>query len=161
MIVKTDAYTREQIGKVVQMRANVEGIKLLPDVVDKLAGEGEKSSLRYVFSFFLYWSIVSLFTLKTKLRPSTADPCFYSCWVVGAETDWGRRRQRNEWAVPRREIICRDDWEWEFWHWRQLIRSLKYKQGVKSDYFMRWIDSYSSNSRMYLSTRLRKIVYVR
>ena len=54
MIVKTDAYTREQIGKVVQMRANVEGIKLLPDVVDKLAGEGEKSSLRYVFSFFLY-----------------------------------------------------------------------------------------------------------
>ena len=52
MIVKTDAYTREQIGKVVQMRANVEGIKLLPDVLDKLAGEGEKSSLRYVsFSF--------------------------------------------------------------------------------------------------------------
>ena len=53
MIVKTDAYTREQIGKVVQMRANVEGIKLLPDVLDKLAGEGEKSSLRYVsLSFF-------------------------------------------------------------------------------------------------------------
>jgi RuvB-like protein 1 len=51
MIVKTDAYTREQIGKVVQMRANVEGIKLYPDVLDKLAGEGEKSSLRYV-SFF-------------------------------------------------------------------------------------------------------------
>jgi RuvB-like protein 1 (pontin 52) len=48
MIVKTDAYTREQIGKVVQMRANVEGIKLYPDVLDKLAGEGEKSSLRYV-----------------------------------------------------------------------------------------------------------------
>ena len=50
MIVKTDAYTREQIGKVVQMRANVEGIKLYPDVLDKLAGEGEKSSLRYVTS---------------------------------------------------------------------------------------------------------------
>ena len=53
MIVKTDAYTREQIGKVVQMRANVEGIKLLPDVLDKLAGEGEKSSLRYVSLSFL------------------------------------------------------------------------------------------------------------
>ena len=53
MIVKTDAYTREQIGKVVQMRANVEGIKLLPDVLDKLAGEGEKSSLRYVSLPFL------------------------------------------------------------------------------------------------------------
>ena len=46
MIVKTDAYTREQIGKVVQMRANIEGLKLSPDVLNKLAGEGEKSSLR-------------------------------------------------------------------------------------------------------------------
>ncbi|KAF8189645.1 RuvB-like helicase 1 [Pholiota molesta] len=44
---KTDAYTREQIGKVVQMRANVEGLKLSPAVLDKLAEEGEKSSLRY------------------------------------------------------------------------------------------------------------------
>ena len=48
MIVKTDAYTREQIGKVVQMRANVEGLKMSPEVVDKVAGEGEKSSLRSV-----------------------------------------------------------------------------------------------------------------
>lgn len=69
MIVKTDAYTREQIGKVVQMRANVEGIKLYPDVLDKLAGEGEKSSLRCV-SFFpplvIMWS---LFTLKKTVTP--------------------------------------------------------------------------------------------
>lgn len=48
MIVKTDAYTREQIGKVVQMRANVEGLKMNPEVIDRLAGEGEKSSLRSV-----------------------------------------------------------------------------------------------------------------
>ena len=46
MIVKTEAYSREQIGKVVQMRANVEGLKLGPEVVDRLAGEGERSSLR-------------------------------------------------------------------------------------------------------------------
>lgn len=46
MIVKTDAYTWEQIGKVVQMRAKVEGIKLLPEGLDKLAGESEKSLLR-------------------------------------------------------------------------------------------------------------------
>lgn len=46
MIVKTDAYTREQIAKVVQMRANVEGLKLGPEVLDKLSAEGEKSSLR-------------------------------------------------------------------------------------------------------------------
>ena len=47
MIVKTDPYSKEQIGKVVQMRANVEGLKLGPGVLESLATEGEKSSLRY------------------------------------------------------------------------------------------------------------------
>ena len=94
MIVKTDAYTREQIGKVVQMRANVEGIKLYPDVLDKLAGEGEKSSLRYVTSSPLVIMCRYLLGgLMKQLRPSTADPCIYSCGVVGAEADRGRRYQ--------------------------------------------------------------------
>jgi len=49
MIVKTDAYNREQVGKVVQLRANVEGLKLGNGVIERLAAEGEKSSLRYDF----------------------------------------------------------------------------------------------------------------
>jgi DNA helicase TIP49 (TBP-interacting protein) len=85
MIVKTDAYTREQIGKVVQMRANVEGLKLSPDVLDKLAGEGEKSSLRYVSPLVF---LCMLFTWGLKqLRASTAYPCIYSCGIVGAEAN--------------------------------------------------------------------------
>jgi RuvB-like protein 1 (pontin 52) len=47
MIVKTDGYTRDQVGKVVQVRATVEGLKLAKGVIDRLAVEGEKSSLRY------------------------------------------------------------------------------------------------------------------
>jgi RuvB-like protein 1 len=47
MIVKTDGYSRDQVGKVVQVRATVEGLKLGGGVVDRLAVEGEKSSLRY------------------------------------------------------------------------------------------------------------------
>ena len=46
LIVKTDGYTREQVAKVVQLRANTEGLKLGEGVIDRLAGEGEKSSLR-------------------------------------------------------------------------------------------------------------------
>jgi RuvB-like protein 1 (pontin 52) len=46
LIVKTDRYTREQVAKVVQLRANTEGLKLGEGVIDKLAAEGEKSSLR-------------------------------------------------------------------------------------------------------------------
>jgi RuvB-like protein 1 len=44
--VKTDGYTRDQVAKVVQLRANIEGLKLAEGVIDKLASEGEKSSLR-------------------------------------------------------------------------------------------------------------------
>ena len=46
LIVKTESYTREQVAKVVQLRANTEGIKLGEGVIDRLAIEGEKSSLR-------------------------------------------------------------------------------------------------------------------
>ena len=45
--MKTDGYTRDQVGKVVQVRATVEGLKLGGGVIDRLAVEGEKSSLRY------------------------------------------------------------------------------------------------------------------
>ena len=48
LIVKTDTYNREQIAKVLQVRANVEGLKLGPGVLDRLSAEGEKASLRYV-----------------------------------------------------------------------------------------------------------------
>jgi len=49
MIVKTEAYNREQVSRVVQLRANVEGLKLSPGVLERLSAEGEKSSLRYDF----------------------------------------------------------------------------------------------------------------
>jgi RuvB-like protein 1 (pontin 52) len=47
MIVKTDGYNREQIGKVVQLRAQVEGLRLGAGVLNKLAADGERSSLRF------------------------------------------------------------------------------------------------------------------
>ena len=45
--MKTDRYTREEVGKIVQLRASVERLKLGEGVIDRLAGEGDKSSLRY------------------------------------------------------------------------------------------------------------------
>jgi RuvB-like protein 1 len=55
MIVKTDGYTREQVGRVVQVRANVEGIKLGEGVLDRMAAEGERGSLRYAhFPIYIY-----------------------------------------------------------------------------------------------------------
>lgn len=46
--MKTEAYTQEQVGKVVQLRAAVEGLQLGPGVLAKLADEGERGSLRFV-----------------------------------------------------------------------------------------------------------------
>ncbi|PPQ98223.1 hypothetical protein CVT26_003394 [Gymnopilus dilepis] len=68
MIVKTDAYTREQIGKVVQMRANVEGLKLSPEVLDKLSAEGEKSSLRYALQLLTPASIMASLAGRTQIE---------------------------------------------------------------------------------------------
>ena len=48
MIVKTDTHTREQTSKVVHLWANIEGLKPGPGVVEQLATEGEKGSLRSV-----------------------------------------------------------------------------------------------------------------
>lgn len=50
LIVKTDGYHREQIAKVVQLRASVEGLKLGPGVLERLAEEGERGSMRCVIS---------------------------------------------------------------------------------------------------------------
>lgn len=49
LIVKTDKYTTEEVAKVVQVRANVEGLKLGSGVLDRLATEGDRSSLRCAF----------------------------------------------------------------------------------------------------------------
>ncbi|KAI0274003.1 RuvB-like helicase 1 [Russula aff. rugulosa BPL654] len=59
LIVKTDGYTREQVAKVVQLRANTEGLKLGEGVIDKLAAEGEKSSLRYAIQLLTPASILA------------------------------------------------------------------------------------------------------
>lgn len=47
LIVKTEGYSEEEVAKVVQLRATVEGLKLASGVVESLAKQGERSSLRY------------------------------------------------------------------------------------------------------------------
>ncbi|KIJ98254.1 hypothetical protein K443DRAFT_133513 [Laccaria amethystina LaAM-08-1] len=68
MIVKTDGYTRDQIGKVVQLRATVEGLKLGEGVVDRLAVEGEKSSLRYALQLLTPASILAQLGGRTQIE---------------------------------------------------------------------------------------------
>jgi len=59
LIVKTDAYNHEQIAKVVQLRANVEGLKLGPDVLERLAEEGDRGSMRYALQLLAPASILA------------------------------------------------------------------------------------------------------
>ncbi|KAF7338531.1 DNA helicase [Mycena venus] len=68
MIVKTDGYTREQVGKVVQLRANVEGLRLGSGVLDRLAVEGEKSSLRYALQLLTPASILAGLAGRTQIE---------------------------------------------------------------------------------------------
>ncbi|KAI0005283.1 DNA helicase [Russula compacta] len=59
LIVKTDGYTRDQVAKVVQLRANTERLKLGEGVIERLATEGEKSSLRYAIQLLTPASILA------------------------------------------------------------------------------------------------------
>lgn len=51
--MKTETYDRGQVAKVVNVRANVEGLKLGSGVLDRLATEGERASLRSVTFYFV------------------------------------------------------------------------------------------------------------
>ncbi|KAF8731072.1 hypothetical protein AX14_005239 [Amanita brunnescens Koide BX004] len=68
MIVKTDTHSREQISKVVQLRANIEGLKLGPGVVERLATEGEKSSLRYALQLLTPASILAQLAGRSQIE---------------------------------------------------------------------------------------------
>ncbi|KAF8970941.1 TIP49 C-terminus-domain-containing protein [Flammula alnicola] len=68
MIVKTDNYTRDQVGKVVQLRATVEGLKLGAGVIDRLAGEREKSSLRYALQLLTPASILAQLAGRSQIE---------------------------------------------------------------------------------------------
>ena len=48
LIVRTALYDKESIAKVIQLRANVEDLKLGDGVLERLAQKGSDSSLRYV-----------------------------------------------------------------------------------------------------------------
>ncbi|KAF9267362.1 RuvB-like helicase 1 [Marasmius fiardii PR-910] len=67
MIVKTENYTRDQVARVVQLRANVEGLKLSEGVLDRLATEGEKSSLRYALQLLTPASILATIAGRSEV----------------------------------------------------------------------------------------------
>jgi RuvB-like protein 1 (pontin 52) len=59
MIVKTQLYTRDEIRRVIEIRAKTESIALAVDALDRLADEGEKTSLRFALQLLTPGSILS------------------------------------------------------------------------------------------------------
>ena len=59
MIVKTQLYTRDEIRRVIEIRAKVEGIQLQPEALEQLADRGAESSLRYALLLLAPAGIVS------------------------------------------------------------------------------------------------------
>ncbi|VDC01082.1 unnamed protein product [Peniophora sp. CBMAI 1063] len=69
LIVKTETYARAQIAQVVQVRAAVEGIQLGPGVLDKLAEEGERASLRYALQLLAPAAILARLAGRDQVLP--------------------------------------------------------------------------------------------
>ncbi|RXK36805.1 RuvB-like helicase 1 [Tremella mesenterica] len=67
MIVKTVSYNREEIRRVLEIRIRVENLSVKPEALDKLADEGEKSSLRYALQLLTPASILAKTMGRTEV----------------------------------------------------------------------------------------------
>ncbi|TXT07317.1 hypothetical protein VHUM_03487 [Vanrija humicola] len=67
MIVKTEPYARPEIRTILETRCRVEGIQVAPAALDRLADEGEKSSLRYALQLLTPSSIVARTAGRTEV----------------------------------------------------------------------------------------------
>lgn len=80
LIVKTDIYDSNQIARVLQLRANIEGIKLGAGVIDRLVHEGDARSLRYVLQLLTPASILASLAGRAQIEledVSELDELFY------------------------------------------------------------------------------------
>lgn len=80
LIVKTDIYDSIQIAKVLQLRANVEGLRLGAGVIDRLVQEGDARSLRYVLQLLTPASILASLAGRAQIEledVSELDELFY------------------------------------------------------------------------------------
>lgn len=73
MIVKTEPYSRDEVRSVVDTRTRVEGIAVTPEALDRLADEGEKSSLRYALQLLTPASILCKTAGRTEVGVSDID----------------------------------------------------------------------------------------
>ena len=67
MIVKTSLYTRDEIRKVLELRCRIENISLRQEALDRLADEGEKSSLRYALQLLTPAAILARAAGRTEV----------------------------------------------------------------------------------------------
>lgn len=68
MVVKTDAYDSNQITKVLQLRANIEGIKLGAGVLERFVQEEDTRSLRYVLQLLTPASILASLAGRSQIE---------------------------------------------------------------------------------------------
>ncbi|EJD42133.1 DNA helicase [Auricularia subglabra TFB-10046 SS5] len=68
LIVKTVPYSRDEVGQVLKLRAAVEGLQLGDGVLERLASEGEKGSLRYALQLLAPASILAALAGRTEIQ---------------------------------------------------------------------------------------------
>jgi len=69
LIVKTEPYRREEIRRVLEVRAGVEGLEVGEEALDKLANEGDKGSLRYALQLLSPAAILAQVAGRTEITP--------------------------------------------------------------------------------------------
>ncbi|KAM0752477.1 putative RVB1-RUVB-like protein [Meredithblackwellia eburnea MCA 4105] len=67
MIVRTLPYERDEIKRVIEIRAKVEGLVVSPEALDKLADDGVKSSLRYALQLLTPAAILAKLAGRSEI----------------------------------------------------------------------------------------------
>lgn len=67
MIVRTYPLERDEIKTVLDIRARVEGLEVSAEALDRLADEGEKSSMRYALQLLSPASILARIAGRTEI----------------------------------------------------------------------------------------------
>ena len=73
LIISTRPYTREEIRKIVEIRANEEGVKLSEEALDKLTDVGEQSTLRYAVQLLTPSYIIAKENGRNEITPEDVE----------------------------------------------------------------------------------------
>ena len=76
LVIRTNPYTADEIGRIIAIRAKTEGLVLSPAAVSKMAQIGARTSLRYVMQLLTPAAIQADMSGRAQIEEEDVDEVF-------------------------------------------------------------------------------------